>query len=195
MDLHVLDVRSREVVRVVAAPGDEFYRAWSPDGREIAFARQLTDSVDILTVRIAEAGTDPMITALGIGVWPRWSPDGRRLAFFSRRDTDGEQDEVYVLDRSSGDVARLTNRPGHDFCPSSSPTGDRLVVVSIDLDGSQSLRIPNEKGEEEARGVAIIASRNPRGRRTGARWHTQRVRREGEPHQLFLERIAPMVAR
>jgi TolB protein len=191
-DLHVLDVRSREVVRLVAAPGDELYPAWSPNGHEIAFSRQLADSVDIRTVRVVEPGSNPVIIAVEAGLWPRWSPDGWRLAFFSRRDTGGQDDEVYVLDQRSGHVTRLTSRPGHDFCPSWSPRGDRLVMVSIGLDGVRSLRILNETGEEEARaGRGYHRVTEPSWSPDGRSIAFAAVRRAGQPYQLFLESVAP----
>ncbi len=195
-DLHVLDVHSRAVARLVAAPGDELYPAWSPGGNEIAFARQLADSVDIRILGVGGAGSKPVIQALGVGAWPRWSPDGQRLAFFSRRDTGGHDDEAYVLDRSSGDVTRLTNRPGHDFCPSWSPRGDRIVVVSIDPNGARSLRILNGKGEEQARlGRGYHRVTEPSWSPDGSSIVYAAVRRKGEPYQLYLERVEPTVER
>jgi TolB protein len=191
-ELCVWEVASREVVRVIASPGNELWPAWSPDGRDIAFTRQIGDSLDIQIVRLSDVGSDPAVTTVEGGRWPRWSPDGRRLAFFSRRDTNGLDDEIYLFDRPSGGVARLTTRIGHDFCPSWSPSGDRLVVVSVEPDGTRSLRILDEQGREVARlarGYHRVTepSWSPDGRSivyTGAR-------REGQPHQLYLERIEP----
>jgi TolB protein len=137
-----------------------------------------------------------VINAVGVGVWPRWSPDGRRIAFFSRRDTGGRDDEIYILDRRSGDVVRLTVRSGHDFCPSWSPTGDRLVVVSIELDGSRSLRILKDQGEEEARlGHGYYRVTEPSWSPDGRFIAYAGVRSEGQPYQVFLESTAPQAAR
>ncbi|MGE0032226.1 MAG: hypothetical protein AB7T20_14010 [Steroidobacteraceae bacterium] len=150
-DLCVWEVGGGEVERVIASPGDELWPAWSPDGREIAFTRQVGDSLDTQIVRVSEAGSNAAVATVEGGRGPRWSPDGRRIVFFSRRDTAGLDDEIYLLDRPSGEITRLTTRIGHDFCPSWSPSGDRLVIVSVEADGTRSLRILDAQGRELVR--------------------------------------------
>lgn len=99
---------------MIASPGDELWPARSTDGHEIACTRQLGDALDIRIVRATETGSNPAVTTVENGRWPRWSPAGRQLAFFSRRDTNGLDDEVYVIDWRSGDPACLTSREAFD---------------------------------------------------------------------------------
>lgn len=72
---------------------------------------------------------------------PRWSPDGMRIAFTSGQ--DGTLD-IYIVDVNSGDVRRVTERPGDNVMPAwvgneallfSGETGDRswdLFLVELD---------------------------------------------------------------
>lgn len=97
-----------------------------------------------------------------------------------------------MLDRRSGDVARLTSRRGHDFCPAWSPKGDRLVVVSVEDDGTPLLRVLDARGGETSRlGRGFHRVTEPSWSPDGRSIAYAAVRREGEPYQLFLERIAP----
>ena len=56
-----------------------------------------------------------------------WSPDGERLAFAARR---GANWDLYVVPRSGGEPARLTNHPAFDGWPAWSPDGSLIAFES-----------------------------------------------------------------
>ena len=160
------------------------------DGLEIAFSRRWLDSFEILRVSLGDSLSRPLLANPGHDVWPRWSPDGRHVAFFSRRDTNGDDDEIYLLDLPSGGVTRLTDRTGNDFCPAWSPEGDRLVFVSVDPDGARSLRILDTNGAEVmrlAQGYHRVTepSWSPDGRFIAFAG----IRFEGDSYQVFIEPV------
>ena len=59
---------------------------------------------------------------------PAWSPDGKRIAFSGIR-ASGESD-LYLLERESGEIRRLTNDFYSDFDPTWSPDGKTLAFSS-----------------------------------------------------------------
>lgn len=89
-DLYVVNSDGTGARRLLARPGwDDFYPAWSPDGRLIAF-----NSFDVPAAgsdQVKGAGIwllDPATGQLGLlaggdreawPVYPKWSPDGRRI--------------------------------------------------------------------------------------------------------------------
>jgi TolB protein len=146
-DLYTLNVSSGAVERLVSLPGDEMFPSWSSDGSEIGFSRKLGDSFEMVRFSLKDRVTTNFLQQTGRDLWPHWSPDNTSLTFFSRRDTEGQDDEIYILELASGDIKRLTNKTGHDFCPVWSPNSDLIVFVSVVEDGSRSLCIVDTEGK------------------------------------------------
>jgi TolB protein len=64
----------------------------------------------------------------GSNLSPAWSPDGTRLAFSSSRAGDPD---IYVVDRSGGNLHRITSSPGPDVSPVwNRKTGTEIAWVS-----------------------------------------------------------------
>lgn len=140
--LFVLNLRDSRVEPLAARGGPEMLPHWSPDGSMIAYTSEQHGNVDLYLLRLGgqrSMGPPPaeprrLTRHPRRDVWPRFSPDGGRLAFFSRRDTEGKDDEIYLLEIAGGDIRRVTSKPGHDFCPAFSPDGRLLVAASRDGD-------------------------------------------------------------
>ena len=77
----------------VAAPFDQVYGVFSPDGRSIAYASNESGQFDIYIDTFPKPGARVRLTTAG-GTEPRWSADGRELIF--RR---GREIHAIVLDR------------------------------------------------------------------------------------------------
>lgn len=105
---------------------------FSPDGERIVFSAN--ESVEGLQLnlfltekngeKVSRLTRDSTRSYYG-----SWSPDGQKLVFFSRRDTGGEQDELYIMNLAKADhpAQRITTYESHDFCPHWSPTGEYIV--------------------------------------------------------------------
>jgi TolB protein len=149
-ELHFVDLKNYATTMLGHLDGTEYFPDWTNDGRMIAVALEV-DSVSQIVVLRSDGSSQPVAPDPLGATWPRWSPDDTKIAFVSRRDTDGLDDEIYVFDTRESTLRRQTNRPGHDFCPTWSPSGDRIAAVGIEPDGARTLRIiPLNQGEPTA---------------------------------------------
>ncbi len=95
-----------ELRRLTNHPGIDQFPDWSPDGRTIAFRRDL----DVHALELRSGETRRLTEAPPLNQMPAWSPDGRRLAFMSARDG---YPAVFVMDADGGDQRNLTPKgPG-----------------------------------------------------------------------------------
>ncbi|MFA7266591.1 MAG: DPP IV N-terminal domain-containing protein, partial [Candidatus Nanopelagicales bacterium] len=108
-------------------------RAWSPDGRRIAF-NSIAEGVGQIFVMDADGtgiqqltqdpATTPTFAPGGIfpelrgSVTPAWSPDGRSIAYASNREGNYE---VYTMNPDGTNVLRLTNSPAEELSVGWSP--------------------------------------------------------------------------
>ncbi len=118
--------------------------AWSPDGREIAWATEAVVSPyqrsteSRLWVADASSGVKRQWPT-GDAVQPAWSPNGLRVAYWAN--LDGQRD-LWTLPVKGGDPVPVTNDPATDWSPVWSPDG-RYIYFSSDRGGSMNLwRIP-----------------------------------------------------
>ena len=110
--------------------------AFSPDGRSIAYAKD----VQLYTYDLI-LGSNPKLTDTGLNIVPTWSPDGERIAFLSLR-AGAQGGDIYVLDADAGQASRpLWSSPGFTRPMSWSPDGARLLVVSQTNGGDLDLSV------------------------------------------------------
>jgi Tol biopolymer transport system component len=123
---------------------------WSPDGKSIAFVRQVshdvaTEGISVsLTYEIWLMNADgsdkhslaaiPDVNAEA----PAWSPDGRTIAFIGSTygigGAESDSDALYVVNVVTGEITQVLNRipvgMGHDSHATWLPGGDALLVVT-----------------------------------------------------------------
>jgi Tol biopolymer transport system component len=73
-DLQIVDLATGDRQQLTRTPMTEFGASWSPDGRWIAFARDLEERWALMVIR--PDGSDEHQVAHE-GVFPTWAPDGR----------------------------------------------------------------------------------------------------------------------
>ena len=73
---------------------EDFFPAWSPDGRRIAFVSDRTGSRDIYVMDRNGRALRRLTRAPGEDRWPAWAPHGQRIAFISDRPGN---DEIFVM--------------------------------------------------------------------------------------------------
>lgn len=108
--------------------------SFSPDGRQIAFARNASNaglesfSYDIYVMNLDGKGERRLTIDPRFDAEPIWSPDGANILFIS--DRSGNFD-IYSIDAAGGAEVNLTNSPMHEGAPSFTPDGKQIFFVGI----------------------------------------------------------------
>jgi uncharacterized repeat protein (TIGR01451 family) len=116
---------------LTSGPTNDVDPAYSPDGTQIAFSRQVTSTnFDLYVVNADGTGLKQVTTSTRSERYPAWSPDGKRLAF--RQNTtvaDSFNIETINLD-GTGQLDLTKGRAALDGEPSYSPDGTRIAFAS-----------------------------------------------------------------
>ncbi|MYB68937.1 MAG: T9SS type A sorting domain-containing protein, partial [Gemmatimonadetes bacterium] len=119
---------------------------WSPSGRYIYFNAEIDSDFGISRVA-TEADWYGSYEVVQVSKHSNlaWSPSGRYVAFDFEE--DGNRD-IYVLDRETDAVRRLTNNSESDWAPAWSPDGTQIAFVS-DRNGNWDIYVMDADGEDE----------------------------------------------
>jgi TolB protein len=119
---------------LLESPAEIFSPAWSPDGRQIAYASLEGHTSAVYVQDIATGQRRAVAKGQGINSAPDFSPDGSKLAL--RRSIDGNP-EIYVLYLANGLFQRLTNDPAIDTEPTWAPDSQHIAFTSDRAGGPQ----------------------------------------------------------
>ena len=132
-----------------------FDPAWSPDGKQIAYAtEEIADPASrnglsaLYVVNIS--GGAPRKLVEGDAVQPSWSPSGFRVVYWSNV---GGQRDLFTVASTGGTPVRVTNDPAIDWSPVWSPDG-QFIYFSSDRGTAMNLwRIAVDESSGTVRGV------------------------------------------
>jgi Tol biopolymer transport system component len=145
---------------IAASPNNEMYPAVSPDGTQVAYMVEGTDTSDIYVTQIATNATRQLTQGAGHNSQPAWSPDGTRLVFVSDR---GGTVDLYTMNADGSLQRRLLDAPTLGAGgPTWSPDGRTIVfsasttnpdgtvrpaaLYSVPAAGGQPARLTDEIG-------------------------------------------------
>lgn len=101
--------------------------AWRPHSDTLVYVSTALGGADVFLARASSGVNEPIAQGTKAEVEPAISADGTRVVFVSNRDGN---DELYLLTLATGDVKRLTNRPGSDAHPAWLADG-RIVYTAL----------------------------------------------------------------
>ena len=126
LDIHVLDITSRQTRRLTTHRAIDTEGTWSPDGRYIYFTSDRSGGPQVYRVS-ANGGTPERVTFEGsYNARPRLSPDGSRLAMVHN---DRGNYRIAVMDLERKDLLVLSEGR-QDESPSFAPNSDILIYAT-----------------------------------------------------------------
>jgi Tol biopolymer transport system component len=151
-EIYVMDADGSGQRRLTHTSLYEFFLAWSPDGKRIAYSA--SDSDYNTTIWMMDAAGSAR-TQLANGAFPSWSPDGERIAYtayFAERSYLAVMNADGSERRGLGDaslIRRFTNTAELSEQPAWSPDGKKIAFASMEdgeiyamnVDGSGRTRL------------------------------------------------------
>jgi len=141
-----------------------FSASWSPKGDEIAFIGNLNGESDIYIYNLETKKLVQLTNDVFSDSYPAWSEDGEKIAFVSDRGEynvsklvpdnfrmsthDFNNTDIYIIDRATQKITRVTNTYSRESDPVFSPDGKMMLYVSEE-NGISNIYLHNfETGEQ-----------------------------------------------
>jgi TolB protein len=134
-----------------AASSTPWRPAWSPDGREIAFAM----SGSIWKIAVGDDVAYELTANATYDSDPVWSPDGRWIAYTA--DNNSKSINLMLLNVRTGESSALTRGNQLNLDPAWSPDGKRLAYVSTQPNGWFNIFVMPVENGVAGRPVQITA--------------------------------------
>ena len=153
LDIHVLDLQSRELTRLTTNRAIDTEGTWTPDGSEIYFTSDRSGGPQVYKVS-TRGGTPERVTFEGsYNARPRLSLDGKKLAVVH---LDRGNYRIGVIDQDRQDLLILSTGR-QDESPSFAPNSDALiyatrqglngVLETVSADGLVRQRLASGQGD------------------------------------------------
>jgi eukaryotic-like serine/threonine-protein kinase len=132
--------------RFIASTQVEYYPAFSPDGRRIAFMSQRSGTQEIWVCDSDGSKAAQLTSFGGAAIYgPSWSPDSQKVALTVAQ--KGMKEDVYVVSASGGVPRRMTTDPAEDKWPYWSHDGKWIYFSSTRSGREEIWRMPSSGGE------------------------------------------------
>ena len=157
-NLYVMDDDGSNVQRITFTqlPFSDGVPRWSPDGKHIAFCRDMTvdpkkgQQIDMFIIHRDGSNEQRLTDHPALDANHSWAPDGYRLAFTSNRSGNAE---IYVIDIITREIQQLTHNqdPADAKSPSWSPDGKHIAYRQTPQQGGlTTIYVMSANGERTA---------------------------------------------
>jgi TolB protein len=126
LDIHVLDLGTRELTRLTTNRSIDTEGTWSPDGREIYFTSDRSGGPQIYKVGVAGGDSERVTFEGSYNARPRLSPDGTKLALVH---LDRGNYRIGVLNMATRQLL-VVSTGNQDESPSFAPNSDALIYAT-----------------------------------------------------------------
>jgi TolB protein len=153
LDIHVLDLRSRELKRLTTNRAIDTEGTWSPDGQTIYFTSDRSGGPQVYKVSVNGGSPERVTFEGGYNARPRLSPDGSKLALVT---LDRGAYRIGILDLEDKDLL-VVSTGQQDESPSFAPNSDSLIYATrqggdgvlemVSADGLVRQRLGSSRGD------------------------------------------------
>jgi Tol biopolymer transport system component len=144
--IEILDVATGEVTDLTDTSSNAWNPQLSPDGKEIVYASDAEDNVDVYKLWLDNPGEPIRLTFdSGRDDDPTWSPDGMHIIFKSDRQ-DPDKGDVWMMEPDGANQQNLTPWPGTEEWKPDSISDTEIVLTSrkFPLDSSTGSEVQIE---------------------------------------------------
>lgn len=146
VDLNGPGKEPSQPIRFIFSTQNEFYPAFSPDGRRIAFMSERSGTQEIWICDSDGSKTLQLTSFGGAAIYgPSWSPDSQNIALTVAQ--KGIKEDIYVVSVNGGVPRRMTTDPAEDKWPYWSHDGKWIYFSSTRSGREEIWRMPASGGE------------------------------------------------
>jgi TolB protein len=142
--------------RITDGIGVDVGAAFSPNGKQLAFMKNVDGNPDIYVTDTRGKGLSRITWLKSVEASPTWSPDGKRMAFVSDR---YGTPQIFIMDVDGSGVERVTFEGSYNSSPAWSPKGDLIAytnrvgasfgIALVDPENLQTRQLIGEAGNNE----------------------------------------------
>jgi TolB protein len=143
-----LENKTTQLLHIPACAGEAMFARFAPNGKKIAFSCKTSENTANIVIINRKGKTLKKITNSPYRSYaPQWSDMGNELLFFSRKDTQNQDDNIYLINLKNYKENCVISAPLHQFCPAFAHKLPYIAFVSSMQQTRPELFITDKNGE------------------------------------------------